>query len=346
MTDELEFPYPQAPAFGATLELMPGVLWLRMPLPLTLDHINLYLVDAGEGWYIIDTGLKTQQIRRHWEHLFERDLRGKPVLGIFVTHLHPDHLGQAGWLSEYWRAPLYMTRAEYYTGRTFCAGPGESASWMVRDFYLRAGLSASDFEQVRAGAHGFSSIVEPMPGAFIHIEDGERLDWGGRVMQVVTGQGHSPDHACLLDAENGLFFSGDQVIATISSNVSVMGIEPEANPLELWMASHQKLLALPADVLVLPAHGLPFKGLHRRLRQLIEHHEQHLAALQKSCSVPSVAVDLLPVLFKRSLDREQRNLALGECIAHLNCLLGRGVLQRNLRDDGVYLYSQSDACPR
>jgi glyoxylase-like metal-dependent hydrolase (beta-lactamase superfamily II) len=341
LAEELHFPFTEAPAFGSTREVLPGILWLRMPLPLTLDHINLYLVDSGSGWYIIDTGLKSSAIRRHWEALFEHGLDGRPVLGVVVTHMHPDHVGQAGWLSQRWRVPVYMTEAEYYTGRTFQAGPGESTSWMIRDFYLRAGLSEQEFEYIRARARGFAAMVEPLPGSFIRLADGDTLHWGSRTLRIVTGQGHSPDHACLLEEEAGALFSGDQVIATISSNVSVMAIEPEANPLAAWLASLKRMLALSDELLVLPAHGLPFRGLHARLRQLIEHHELQLRELELACATARSAIDLLPVLFRRELDREQRHLALGECIAHLHYLLAQGVLQRRL-ENGVFLYSCRD----
>lgn len=342
--EHMQFPFTEPPAFGATIEVKPGIHWLRMPLPLALDHINLYLVDGGDGWYIIDTGLRGGEVQRLWEQVFAQCLGGRPVLGIVVTHMHPDHVGQAGWLSERWQAPLYMTQGEYYTGRTFAAGPGDSVSFMIRQFYQRAGMPPQSFEQIRARASGFSRVVEPMPGAFIRIVEGDELCLGDTRWQVVVGQGHSPEHACLLDPERGVLFSGDQIIATISSNVSVLAIEPEANPLKLWLASHDKMLGLDAldeDTLVLPAHGLPFRGARTRLRQLIAHHEGHLQALESACREPRNPMELLPVLFKRELGAEQINLAIGECIAHLHYLMARGQLERLLIDD-VYHFRSCD----
>ncbi len=339
---ELQYPFTEPPAFGNTLEISPGVHWLRMPLPIALDHINLYLVDAGDGWYIIDTGIKSDEVRRNWLQVFDNCLQGRPVIGIVATHMHPDHIGQAGWLEQYWQAPLYMTLGEYYSGRVFCSGPSESIPRLVEQFYRRAGFDSEAIVRIRQGIQGFSRVVEPLPGAYVRIQDRQILKWGDRELQVVVGSGHSPEHACLLDVGNGLLFSGDQIIANISANVSVTAVEPEGNPLQHWLDSHRRMLALPGDLLVLPAHGLPFRGVRTRLRQLIEHHEDHLEALEEACLEPRTAMSLLPVLFKRKLRERETMLALGECIAHLHLLLARNRVERLLLD-GVYHYRSLDA---
>lgn len=339
---ELLYPFPEAPAPGSTVEVAPGVLWLRMPMPMNLDHINLYLVDGGEGWYIIDTGLKGDETQAHWKTIFEQQLAGKPVIGIVATHMHPDHIGQAGWLEKYWSAPLYMTLGEYYTGRTFCAGPSDGMPLFAYQFYRRAGYSEDAITQMRARASGFASIVEPMPGSYRRLMDGDKLQWGQRQLQIVVGRGHSPEHACLLDKANKILFSGDQIIASITSNVGVMAIEPEANPMALWLESHHRMMSLPEDLLVLPAHGLPFRGVRQRLQQLIDHHEDHIAALEEACLEPRSAMDLLPVLFKRKLDDFDRSLALGECIAHLQLMLARGLIERTVVNE-VFMYRTLDS---
>ncbi len=340
--NELQYPFTVPPAFGKTLEIAPGVLWLRMPLPIALDHINLYLVDAGDGWYIIDTGIKTDEVRRYWLQVFENCLQGRPVIGIVATHMHPDHIGQAGWLEQYWQAPLYMTLGEYYIGRIFSSAPSDPIPRLAEQFYRRAGFDSDAIARIRRGAQGFSRVVEPLPGAYVRIQDQQVLDWGGRELKVVVGSGHSPEHACLLDASNALLFSGDQIIANISSNVGVLAVEPEGNPMQQWLESHQRMLALPEDLLVLPAHGLPFRGVRTRLRQLIAHHEDHLEALEEACLEPRTAMSLLPVLFKRELREREIILALGECIAHLHLLLARDRLER-LLVDGIYHYRTLDA---
>jgi glyoxylase-like metal-dependent hydrolase (beta-lactamase superfamily II) len=338
---QLEYPFTEPPEFGASLEVMPGIHWLRMPLPMSLDHINLYLVDAGAGWYIIDTGLRGDAVQAHWQKIFANCLQGRPVLGIFVTHMHPDHVGQAGWLEEYWQAPVFMTLGEYYSARAIYAGLGAAVPRLAEQYYRRTGFDSVAIEKIREGARGFSRVIEPLPGAFLRVREDEVLQWGDRRMRVVVGQGHSPEHACLVDEANGVMFSGDQIIASITSNVSVMAIEPEANPLALWLESHHKMMSLPADILVLPAHGLPFRGVRTRLQQLIDHHEDHLQALEEACLQPRTAMSLLPVLFRRKLDEQDTLLALGECIAHLHLMLDRGTLERLLVDD-IYHYRTLD----
>ena len=183
-----------------------------------------------------------------------------------------------------------------------------------------------------------------MPTAYRRLVDGAFLTINGQRWRVVVGRGHCPEHACLYSESLNILISGDQVIPKITSNVSVMAGEPEANPLNEWLASHERFLdILPADALVLPAHNAPFYGLHERLRYLIEHHEEHLLALEEACvDKAPTAMELLPVLFKRPLDEHQLGLALGECIAHLNYLHQRGQLAREVNDKGQLRYRSID----
>jgi glyoxylase-like metal-dependent hydrolase (beta-lactamase superfamily II) len=338
----LQYPFSEPPVPGTVTCIQPGVLWLRMPLPMTLDHINLYLLEDDAGWWIVDTGLRGEKTREHWEQVFAAHLGGKPVIGLLCTHCHPDHIGQAGWLSERWKAPLWMTHGEYYCGRVFSGGATEGPLWESVDFYQRAGAGEAFLASFRRRTSGFTKLVEPLPRSFHRLRDGDVLTIGGSRWEAVIGHGHSPEHLCLLNRERKLLLSGDQVIPIITPNVSVLAIEPDGNPMQEWLASHQRFLGLPGDVLVLPAHNTPFFGLHERLRRLIAHHEDHLAALEEACVRPSSALELLPAIFKRKLDVEQTGLALGECIAHLNLLLARGRVVREADADGLVRYAAVD----
>jgi glyoxylase-like metal-dependent hydrolase (beta-lactamase superfamily II) len=344
----LVYPFPQTPAPGEVVEIRPGVLWVRMGLPMALDHINLYLLEDHDGWWIVDTGLKGEQTRRHWEQVFATALVGKPVKALICTHCHPDHIGQAGWLSERWHAPLWMSYGEYYTARVFATPTTEGPLWEGVDFYRSAGAPESFLDRISQRRSGFSGLVEPLPRSFHRITDGEVLAIGGHYWEAVMGHGHSPEHLCLLDRARGLLLSGDQVIPIITSNVSVMAMEPEANPMAAWLDSHSRFLGLPEDVLVLPAHNTPFTGLHVRLRALIAHHEDHLEALETACTTPQTAMELLPVLFRRPLDGDHLSMALGECIAHLNLMRSRGVIVRERGADGLNRYRslRHEAAPR
>lgn len=341
---ELHFPFPDAPAPGTAIEIADGVRWARLKLPLDgLDHINVYLIDAGHGWIAVDTGMKSDKIRESWLQLAAEYMDGRPVVGVVVTHMHPDHVGQAGFLCEHFQAPLFMSYGEYFTARTYSMGLPAKPSWTTRQFYHGAGLDADSIMEQQRKWGGFMAMVEPLPTAFIRLEDGQIIRWGKYEWRVVTGRGHSPEHVCLYCEALKLFIAGDQVIAKISPNVSVGGSEPEGNPLAHWMDSLQKLAReVPDDVLVMPAHNLPFKGLHLRLSQLEAHHEDHLQAIEEACLTAKRAIDLLPVMFNRPLRPAELTMGTGECIAHLHLLMQRGRIERSMDDDGVYWFRTLD----
>ena len=344
-TAGLEYPFADTPAPGELREIVPGVLWLRMPLPMALDHINLYLLEDTDGWWIVDTGIAVGPTRDMWKRVFATHLAGKPVKAVISTHCHPDHIGLAGWLCERWRVPFYMTQAEYFSSLVFSRLQAEHFSWTSEQFMQRAGYTREQVERVRKSFGGYSKFVEPLPTAYLRLVDGGSLVIKDRRWRVVVGKGHSPEHACLYCEALNILLSGDQVIPRITSNISVMALEPEANPLKQWFRSHERFLdLLPADALVLPAHNTPFRGLHERLRYLIEHHEDHLLALEQAClDATPTPMELLPVMFKRKLDDNHLGLALGECIGHLNFLHQRGQLARETDAQGRHRYRSIDA---
>jgi len=340
----LSYPFQDTPEPGQTREIVPGVLWLRMPLPMTLDHINLYLLEDDDGWWIIDTGIALGPTQALWEGVFQRHFTDKPVKAVVSTHHHPDHTGMAGWLCERWRVPFYMTQGEYFTGLAYSRTTREHYSWSVAESMTRVGFSDAQIAEARDSFGGFGPIITPMPTTYRRLVDGAALTVAGRRWQVMVGRGHSPEHACLYSSDLNILLSGDQVIPRITSNISVSGSEPEANPLRDWLHSLESFLErLPADALVLPAHNTPFRGLHERLRFLIDHHEDHLLALEEACvDEPRTAMELLPVLFSRKLEGHNLGLAVGECLAHLNFLCQRGQMLRSLDGEGRYRYRAVD----
>lgn len=340
----LRYLFDDVPDSGQVREITPGVLWLRMPLPMELDHINLYLLEDTDGWWVVDTGINIDPTRELWEAVFQRELRDKPIKAVISTHYHPDHTGMAGWLCERWRAPFYITEREYLTGLAFSRTEKEHYSWNTEQHHRRCGYSKEQINTAREKHGGFGSVITPMPTAYRRLHEGMSLLINGHRWQVFIGRGHSPEHACLYCGELNILISGDQVIPRITSNVSVSGTEPEGNPLRDWLNSHERFLEdLPADALVLPAHNAPFYGLHERLRFLIEHHEEHLLVLEEAClEGEPTALELLPALFKRELKDHHVGLALGECHAHLNFLLQRGQLERRVDEAGRYRYRSID----
>ncbi|MBK80924.1 MAG: MBL fold metallo-hydrolase [Gammaproteobacteria bacterium] len=344
MTD-LEYPWAEHPEPGTTLEVAPGVRWLTMPMGGSLNHINLYLLEDRDGWWVVDTGLPLPDVSALWETVFERELGGRPVIGVICTHMHPDHVGQSHYITERFHCPLYMTRAEYYQARAFSGGGNNYGNWVARDFYVRAGMPAAYLDELRRQWEKRSSdgmSMPQMPAGYQRLEHGDVLDIGGQTWQVVVGSGHSPEHACLYCPALKVLLSGDQILPIITSNVSVHPTEPEANPLKDWMESHDRLLKLPPDLLVLPAHNLPFYGVRERLRELISHHEDRMLAIEEHCVTPATAKELLPVLFARELDPRQMMMALGEAIAHLHLLMHKNRIERRLDEDGHYRFRSID----
>ncbi|MYD42285.1 MAG: MBL fold metallo-hydrolase [Gammaproteobacteria bacterium] len=357
-TNGLDYPHAEHPPSATTVEVAESVRWLTMPMAGSLTHINLYLLEDYDGWFVLDTGLATQQTRELWFEIFDNHLEGKPIKGVICTHMHPDHVGQAGMITDKFRVPFYMTRAEYYQARSMFSGYSSySSNWQSQEFYERSGIDTSFFE--RAGQewrrrmpsaqeqqNARKKNSEPnyavFPVGFRRLQEGDVLTIGGHDWLVMIGSGHSPEHACLFCKSLKVLISGDQILPIITSNVSVHATEPEANPLKAWMDSHDRFLDLPEDTFVLPAHNLPFYGVRQRLRALINHHEDRMLAIEEHCTTPQTARALLPVLFKRELDARQMMMALGEAIAHCHLLLHRNRLERKLDDDGVYRYLSID----
>ena len=264
-----------------------GVFWLRMPLPFSLDHVNLWILDDGDGWAIVDTGLNTAAGRATWETVFAGPLGGRPVRRVIVTHYHPDHLGLAGWLCARWNVPLEISRTEYLMGRTLTLDVRDAPPAEAVDFYRRAGWP-DDWLAAFAGRDwsGFSKIVSPLPAGFKRLQVGDVLTIGGRPWRIVVGSGHSPEHVCLVCDAAGLMIAGDQVLPRITSNVSVYPTEPAADPLADWLDSIEHLRGIDPHIRVLPSHGEPFDGLHTRLDQLRDDHHEKLAALASFCTEP------------------------------------------------------------
>ena len=368
---QLSYPMGDAlPALGSTLEVAPGVRWVRMNLPFALDHINLWLLrdewEGRQGWTIVDCGITNDATRNAWEQVFADELGGLPVLRVVVTHMHPDHLGLGHWLTEKWGVRLWISATDYNVARVASGIPGAGGVSSAR-FMQSHGLTDPEaVEKIRTRTNYYASMVPQLPAQYRRLMDGDVLRIGGHGWRCHAGYGHAPEHmalhcegidwapeapaapppqggASVLGAARrpaGVLISGDMVLPRISTNVSVFDIEPEANPLPLYLASIKRMKALPADTLVLPSHGRPFRGLHTRVDQLTQHHDDRFADVLAACAeAPQSAADLLMVLFKRKLDLHQTTFAMGESIAHLHALWLGGKLVRRVDAQGVYRFS-------
>jgi glyoxylase-like metal-dependent hydrolase (beta-lactamase superfamily II) len=338
----LQFPHVSPPAPGTAIEVAPGVRWLRMPLPFQLNHINLWLVEDGPGWAIVDTGINNAETRALWERLIAGALDGRPVTRLICTHFHPDHMGLAGWLTERLQIELWTTEGEWRHARHAIADrPGTFHDELV-DFYRRIGFTDVG-ETIRTGRpQSYRSLVTPVPERFHRLEDGMELAIGARRWRIIIGRGHAPEHACLHCPELDLLIVGDQVLPKISPNVSLWPKAHDQDPLGSFVASLAKLeRAVPDSAFVLPSHNLPFYGLHRRIAELRALHEGRIADVVSACAAPRTGAEIVPVLFSRSLDRHQLGFAIGETMAHLARAVAMGGLARRERADGVWLFQRA-----
>ena len=346
----LDFPLgQQVPQRGAAIEVAAGVLWLRMGLPFALDHINLWLLrdalpDVGgtlrEGWTVVDCGIDNAQTREDWARIEADVLQGLPILRVMVTHMHPDHIGLAHRLCSRWQAPLWISTSEYQAACMASSGQSNfGGEQTLHHFAAHGWTDPQAHEQIRARVDYYPSMVPHVPATHVRWMDGQRVRIGQRHWRCMVGYGHSPEHIALLDEDGLLLISGDMLLPSISTNVSVYAQEPEGNPLQWFLDSLERMAHIPDTTLVLPAHGRPFRHAGARTVQLQAHHEDRLQALMQLCSTRAVSAhEALPVLFRRELNLHQTTFAMGESIAHLHALWHRGQLMRELGDDGVWRF--------
>ena len=331
------------PPPGDLTTVVPGILWIRMPLPFALNHVNLWLIADDDGWLAVDGGLGDERTRAAWEQVLAADeVGGRPISRVLATHCHPDHIGAVAWLAGRFDAPVLATPLEFH-----CAGmlsglsDAAFAAGMIRLAALSGMPPALDKMWTSRG-NSYASGVGESPASFRRLCNGDELVIGGHRWLVITVSGHAPDMVCLFDAERHILIAADQVLPSITPNVSVFPIEPLGNPLASFLRALDQLSFLPEDTLVLPSHGEPFLGLRPRLRQLSCHHDERLALVRQVCAIPRTGAQVMDILFNRLLDSHQLGFALGETLAHLNYLVCLGAMERSFGDAGEWLFH----CPQ
>lgn len=353
LESQLSYPLGESlPSEGQALVVAPGVKWVRMALPFALNHINLWLLrdqlDGQDGWSIVDCCISHDESKAHWEEIFKNALEGLPVLRVIVTHMHPDHIGLAQWLCERWSSEqhecrLWCSATDFHLARIGSQIVNGFGGARAAEFYSSHGLNdATLLNQIRARDDYFPTLVPSLPKQFRRMMDGDVIRIGGREWRCISGYGHAPEHIALHCQDLNLLIGGDMMLPRISTNVSVFEMEPESNPLKLFLHSIDKFKPLAIDTLTLPSHGKPFTGLHIRIGQLHDHHRERLAEVMQSCQQrPHSAFDVMPVLFKRKLDLHQMTFAMGESIAHLHALWFEEKLVRAKDATGVFRFSAS-----
>ena len=340
---KIHTPWTEPPAEGEAVQVAEGVLWMRLPLPMRLDHVNVYALDDGDGWTVVDTGFASRRSRAVWESLMAGPLGGRPIRRVIVTHHHPDHVGLAGWLQTEFGAELAMPRTGWLLARMLLLDVQETPTEEAIAFWRAAGMRADIFEKrLTERPFNFADIVAPMPVGFTRIAEGDEMFIGGRRWHVRMGDGHAPDHATFWSRDDDLVLGGDQLLPSISPNLGVHPTEPEADPVGEWLASCARLAPFAEDRhLVLPGHKLPYRGLPLRMRQLAENHTGALARLTDHLSTPRRAGECFAPLFKREIGEGDYGLALSETVGHLNHLLKIGEATREMGRDGAWLWQRA-----
>jgi len=334
-------PWPEPPAGGTAITVAPGIQWIRMPLPFALNHINLWLLEDGDGVTAVDTGVGLPPTRAFWEALFAGALAERPIVRVLVTHFHPDHIGNADWLTQRFGVELWCPQAEWLMAQLAWQGMGGNNAELRRSHYRRHGVGEAQLDAFADRGNQYRKLVPAVAPQFYPVREGDDIRIGGRRWRAFTVRGHAPEHACLYSDEASVLISGDQVLPRITTNVSVWPDQPRANPLRLYLDSLKRFRPLPEDTLVLPSHGLPFRGLHQRLDYLSHHHEARLAETLDALAQPLSAAELVPVLFRRQLDAHQLGFAIGEALAHLHYLEADGQAERVADAGGIHRFRKA-----
>ncbi|WP_299958371.1 MBL fold metallo-hydrolase [uncultured Roseobacter sp.] len=338
----LRYPWDTPPAEGDAIEVAEGVLWMRLPLPMKLDHVNVYALDDGDSWTAIDTGFASKRSKAIWETLMAGPLGGKPIARVVVTHHHPDHIGLAGWLQSDQGAELVTTRTAWLMARMLTLDEQPVPSPETLTFYRDAGM-APDVLAERASERpfNFADIVAPLPLGYTRIQQGDTIRMGGRTWDIHIGNGHAPEHATFWSRDDNLVLAGDQILPSISPNIGVYATEPMADPIADWLEACERLAGLArADHLVLGGHKLPFTGLPMRMRQLIDNHHGALKRLLEYLDTPKSAGECFAPLFKRKIGSAEYGLALVEAVAHLSHLYQDGLATRSRGADDAWVYQR------
>lgn len=337
----LQFPFQNPPEAGTVISVAPGVLWARIPLPYRLDHVNVYLVEDGDSWTLIDTGINTDAAKAAWQTLLQGPLSGFSISRVVVTHHHPDHIGLAGWLCEKFGAELLTSQTAYMTSRVISLAPHETGLRQYFDFYVNHGMTEETAGLVAIHGSEYLTLVAELPPTFLRLLLADKLMIGSREFRVITTDGHAPEQILLYSERDKLLFAADQVIERISPNVSVFASEPNGDPLGHFLRTLRYLRReLPDDTLVLSGHGRPFYGLHERCLELELHHEDRCHLIREACAKsPHSVADLVPILFTRTLDPHQMSFAFTETLAHVNRLVRRAEIVERKVDEKFYYVS-------
>lgn len=298
----------------------PGVRRILLPLPLALRNINVYLVEGDRGWCLVDSGMHTAEAEAELRSgLRLAGISMRDVTRVFITHLHPDHLGMAGTLREH-GAELVMHAPELERARVVWAEDHELLDETYA-FFAAHGMPETVNEGMRAAWLDIGTHVDPFEPVR-GVADGDRVDVGGRAMTTIWTPGHTDFHAVLFEPPTGVLVAGDHVLPRITSNV---GLYPRGRPDPLgdFLAALERMKTLKVRR-VLPAHGEPFDDCSGRVDQILAHHAQRLDDVMNAIAGGRDAYAAARILFPVLRSAHEERFALAETLAHLRYLELRG----------------------
>ena len=341
---DIEILHEQPPAGGTVTKIADGLLWGRLPLPFRLNHVNVWFLKENDGWTAIDSGCDTPDIRANWETLLKTALGDKPLRRHVATHGHTDHIGLSGWLVERFdHMPFVSTLTEWLMPQVRVL-EGQGGLRPEVEVHLKSLACGDDMiDRLKRDRHWAGALIYPMPASLERIRNGDEITFGGRSWRVITAGGHAPEHASFYCASDNILIAGDQILPRISPMIGVWSEQPNSNPLAEYLTSLDRFRALPEDALVLPSHGLPFLGLHRRIDQLQQHHRERLALLESLMDKPRNGMELATGLFKKAVHEGHARLALAETLAHINYLIADKRIVRSSAADGLLMFSRASA---
>jgi glyoxylase-like metal-dependent hydrolase (beta-lactamase superfamily II) len=327
--------YETPPGAGQVIQVAEGLLWARLPLPFRLNHVNVWLLEEPDGWTAIDSGCDTAEIRAQWDALLAGPLGGKPLRRHIATHGHTDHIGLSGWLVHRFDMPFVASLIEWLTPQVRVL-EAQGAMRPEAEAHMKLlGCGQEMIDRLRADRHWAGALIHPMPAQFQRIRNGDEIVFGGRTWRVITAGGHAPEHCSFYCEDDRILIVGDQILPRISPMIGVFSEQPFGNPLADYLTSLERFRHLPADVLVLPSHGLPFTGLHRRIDELQHHHHLRLEVLEDLMRGPATGMQLAAGLFPKAVHEGHARLALAETLAHINYLVADERAQRLPVEQGL-----------
>ncbi|WP_210496883.1 MBL fold metallo-hydrolase [Microvirga antarctica] len=338
-TSRLDFPWKTPPAKGTVTEVAPGLLWARLPLPFRLNHVNVWLMEDDDGWTVIDTGCATPELFSVWETLLAGPMAGGAVRRVIATHGHVDHIGLSGWMVDRFGAEYVGTFGEWMWSRLshLHGVPGSSAAY--HSYLKRNGFEEAVTGAMATSRNRFMDLSSPVPGCITEIRDGGTIRFGRRDWSIIVTRGHTFEHASFYDEASGILIAGDHLLPKISPVIAVYEMTPKGDPLADYLASFQQFAHIPADILVLPSHGMPYRGIHERIEELRTHHRLRLDETAEFLREPKTALELSHAMFPHIEGPDNIGFALGETLAHINWLLNQGIVREDIDPSGRAIFT-------